>query len=207
MTSEELRQLTASEPLTLEEEYEMQQKWQIDEDKLTFIILSRENGPLAATTEENIKPTDPRLSECPMVGDVNLFLSGTLQDLQAPLVIRSATEDMDPSGPELEEENESHAEVEIMIAEPAYRRKGYALEALQLMLEYGTGHKLGPVSPITVTSESLQTVESPLKISPTRLLTRIAEDNVPSVRLFEKLGFHVTKRVSVFQEIELRWRS
>jgi len=32
MMSEELRTLTASEPLTLEEEYEMQKKWRLDED-------------------------------------------------------------------------------------------------------------------------------------------------------------------------------
>ena len=32
MKSEELLELTASEPLTLEEEYEMQQKWHLDTD-------------------------------------------------------------------------------------------------------------------------------------------------------------------------------
>ncbi|XP_022214757.2 N-acetyltransferase 9-like protein [Drosophila obscura] len=62
MSNETLRQLTASEQLTLSEEYLMQQSWRKDSDKLTFIILdadiyAQDNDELAA-----------------MVGDTNLFL-------------------------------------------------------------------------------------------------------------------------------------
>ncbi|XP_034665242.1 N-acetyltransferase 9-like protein [Drosophila subobscura] len=62
MSNETLRQLTASEELTLSEEYLMQQSWREDSDKLTFIILAadiyaRDNDEIAA-----------------MVGDTNLFL-------------------------------------------------------------------------------------------------------------------------------------
>ena len=39
MQSEEILQTTASEPLTIENEYKMQESWREDEDKLTFIIL------------------------------------------------------------------------------------------------------------------------------------------------------------------------
>ena len=54
MSNAELRDLTASEPLTLEEEYKMQRTWREDEDKLTFILLDGDKNA--------------------MLGDVNLFL-------------------------------------------------------------------------------------------------------------------------------------
>jgi hypothetical protein len=48
--------------------------------------------------------------------------------------------------------------------------------------------------------------DSPLRIPPSRLVTRISDTNIPSIRLFEKLGFVVTKRVEVFREVEMRYR-
>ncbi|XP_039496024.1 N-acetyltransferase 9-like protein [Drosophila santomea] len=62
MSNETLRELTASEELTLEEEHEMQRSWREDDDKLTFIVLDAETY---ARDQDEITA---------MVGDTNLFL-------------------------------------------------------------------------------------------------------------------------------------
>ncbi|XP_047614584.1 alpha/beta-tubulin-N-acetyltransferase 9 isoform X3 [Phacochoerus africanus] len=99
MKSEELQRLTASEPLTLEQEYAMQRSWREDADKCTFIVLAAEKwqgqpGP----SEENC-----------MAGDVNLFLT----DLGDPSlgeieVMIAATERAQLQGPGLGHRGRPH---------------------------------------------------------------------------------------------------
>ncbi|KAH9997951.1 acyl-CoA N-acyltransferase [Russula vinacea] len=115
MQSAELRELTASEELTLEQEYAMQRSWQEDDDSATYIHRSRAS---AEPTPSDADLTNEDIKALPMIGDVNLFFKNPRED------------------PEFE------VECEVMIAEPMYRGQRRAHAALVLLLSYACD-KLG----------------------------------------------------------------
>jgi len=108
----ELQQATASEPLTLPEEYDMQKSWRTDGDKLTFIVcLAVEKGP-QGNANARVRDAPDR-----MIGDVNLFVveDDEAEDaVVAPLV----------------------GEVELMIARKDLHRSGYGRSTLLTFLYY-----------------------------------------------------------------------
>jgi RimJ/RimL family protein N-acetyltransferase len=87
-----------------------------------------------------------------MVGDVNCFFN-------------------DPDDPL------DNVEVEVMIAEPTARRKGFASEALELIMSYCV-RELGVKG----------------------FRAQILRKNEGSKRLFERLGFRFAKAIDVFEE-------
>ncbi|BES87632.1 N-acetyltransferase 9 (GCN5-related [Nesidiocoris tenuis] len=74
MENELLREQTASERLSLDEEYAMQQTWLHDENKCTFIALDK--GKMLETNDEIES----------MIGDANLYLRID-EDQDAPILI------------------------------------------------------------------------------------------------------------------------
>ncbi|GAA5857177.1 hypothetical protein JCM8547_009355 [Rhodosporidiobolus lusitaniae] len=179
MQSEELREATASEPLSLEEEYEMQQSWCLDDDKLTFIVHLRDpsaTSPSAHPAAFLAAHNDSRT----MIGDVNLFL----HDASPPPSPSSPSSSQTPPPPPAPAPR--RAEMEIMFPPSSLfpPRSGLALLTLQLFLSYSS---------------------RTLNLPPSAYFARVGFDNVPSLGLFKKLGFEEGKRVEVFREVEMRW--
>lgn len=111
-----LQEMTASEPLSLREEYVMQQTWLRDSKKCTFIICLLPDSILQDNIDTHVSastifPTvDAEVAA--MVGDVNLFLDS-------------------PNSEGLD------TEIDVMVAESDARRQGIATEAIQLMMRFG----------------------------------------------------------------------
>ncbi|CAI5723790.1 unnamed protein product [Hyaloperonospora brassicae] len=144
-----LQEMTASEPLPLEEEMEMQKSWREDAEKCTFIVLANAEGDGQPGTSY---VDDSAIGR--MAGDINLFFND-YDDPQA-------------------------CELDIMIAEKKYRRKGFAEEAVQLLMAYAT-----------VT----------LRVS--RFFCKITETNTASLQLFDKLGYIKYNYVAAFSQVEM----
>jgi RimJ/RimL family protein N-acetyltransferase len=172
-----LLEATGSEPLSMEEEVEMQQSWRDDEAKCTFIVHASDRCLefQKRCLEENETPFCVNDNLGGMVGDVNLFLSemdeddGNSEDGEehGALSVPSAQPRM-------------QAEIDIMIAEKDCQGKGLGKAATCAMALYG------------LTELNLQ-----------RIFCKINEDNVASINLFKSIGFEQCDYAACFKQIEL----
>ncbi|KPI45837.1 N-acetyltransferase 9-like protein [Cyphellophora attinorum] len=179
MKDPEIQQLTASEPLSLDEENEMQRSWRTDADKLTFII-GVPDVPISRGTFSFIHGNEGYTA----IGDVNLFLQ----------------QDFDSNAPSESEGREVlAAELELMIAEPSMRGKGLGRAALLLFLQYILENKKGIMEEYR--AEHAFGFEDGFDF----FRVKIGEHNKASRRLFESLGFEqVGEGPNFFGELELR---
>jgi RimJ/RimL family protein N-acetyltransferase len=195
-----LCELTASEPLTLDQEIQMQTEWREDANKCTFIILARDlladddddstvpPPPLSYNDINEEEEIDDNLGSSKsniiytslvgntlnaMIGDVNLFLSDIDND----------NNDEDESKQETSASmttiiNRRQAEIDIMIALPSHRHKNLCPEVAFMIMHYAASN-----------------------LNITRFFAKIHETNVQSIQLFEKkLGYVMCEYVKCFSE-------
>ena len=157
---------TSSERLSEAEEFEAQRAWVSDPQKCTFIVFDLEAHEAGAAAA-GAAPAAYGHSTRGMLGDANLFL----------LDGASVADDYFGGAPC----SGGAAEVMVMVAEAAYRRRGYAQRAVAALLWYGA------------TALGLR-----------RFVAKISEDNAASLALFtRRLGFREARRVAAFQEVHL----
>jgi RimJ/RimL family protein N-acetyltransferase len=194
--TKEIQKATASEPLTLKEEYAMQRSWRQDADKLTFIACttmdeSHDENKHTTSHSTSLSSITPGKQDAPehMIGDVNLFLYDNDDDEE---------EDEDEDEDEEEENKEIKpiiGELEIMIASPTHRGKGLGQETLRSFMSYIQSSLSG------ILAEYAAGKHVVLKY----LRVKIDQDNVRSVGLFERVGFvRTSAEPNYFGEVELR---
>lgn len=190
---QEIQQATASEPLTLEEEYSMQRSWRNDADKLTFIVCTHAGEQyydefVKSSQTPSVIPGQQDSSEW-MVGDVNLFLNDDDDDEE---------EDGEPTtnGDDHKTNPKSViGELEIMIARKDQQGKGLAQETLRAFMSYIQS------SLPSILREYVGPRGAVLKY----LRVKIDKNNARSLRLFERVGFvRTSAEPNYFGEVELR---
>ncbi|KAL5382535.1 hypothetical protein PMIN03_012093 [Paraphaeosphaeria minitans] len=180
MQDPDLQAATASEPLTLKEEYAMQESWRRDADKLTFIVCT---PPLTECEHITAEQEDAPPS---MIGDVNLFLNTDTEDEGAG----------DGEGAQA-----LLGEIEIMIANRTQQGKGVGYEILLVFMWYILQTQTLSMKEYHCSNPNGRK-NSTLKY----LRAKIDKDNVRSTKLFQGVGFSkVSETPNYFGEIELRW--
>jgi RimJ/RimL family protein N-acetyltransferase len=164
MKDPDLLEATGSEPLSFAEELLMQKSWYQDAKKCTFIVHSVDTSQ-EEVTKISLFSVQQNLHG--MVGDVNLFLSDIEDESEGG---RSSNDDL----PRIQ------AEVDIMIADKAFQKKGLGRAAACAMLIYGMK-----------------------KLEVQRFFCKINDDNEASLTMFKSLGFKQCDYAECFKQYEL----
>jgi hypothetical protein len=110
-----------------------------------------------------------------MCGDANLFLmdDDASEDYAPPPTSSTSSSSSAPPTPP------KAAEVMVMVADPSFRRKGVAREAVRALMQYAA-----------------------LELGVRRFVAKISDENEASMRLFgEALGYRVARRMPHFNEV------
>ncbi|QYS94689.1 N-acetyltransferase domain-containing protein [Trichoderma simmonsii] len=183
-----IQEATASEPMTLEEEYENQESWRTSHDKLTFIVCEPLSG--AANNEnDEARQIKAQADDSPdkMKGDINFFLYPADEDDDEEVVEPREKSTIRLTG-----------EVDVMIANTQHRGKGVGEAAVRSILSY-IRRNLPEILKEYAQGEKLD-VE---KVQLVGLMAKIKQENTGSRALFKKLGFRQEGEANYFGEVKM----
>ena len=183
-----IQEATASERLTLEEEYENQESWRESHDKLTFILCQPNSDPAAADfayVRAGQLDTPER-----MIGDINFFLY--------------PWDDDEDEASANSETNYCIGEVDIMIADLEHRSKGFGRASVSAFLFFIFQNLRSILQEYSLAESRPHTTGSSSKeLKLMMLMVKIKADNAGSIALFRNLGFVQQGEVNYFGEIKM----
>ncbi|KAI0835375.1 GNAT domain-containing protein [Hypoxylon sp. FL0890] len=220
-----IREATASERLTLEEEYENQVSWREASDKLTFIICEpiapAFNGDVdehdnQSQQEQNHHHSNQKLdapkvvagiADTPgrMVGDINLFLT----PWEDPEDDKETNGEINGGTTTNNKENQKTycaAEIDIMIADQKHRGKGLGRATVATFLLFIQRNLDGILSEyVEASADAGKRGGNSSSSTPVlkELVAKINVGNTGSIALFKSLGFRQRGDVNYFGEIEM----
>jgi RimJ/RimL family protein N-acetyltransferase len=184
MSSSELRDLTASDELTLDEEFANQQSWREDPSKLTFISADattwnakRDSGAATFAKDRSQEEVWGVVDDDSTVmrGDVNMFFHEDEEDEEGIL-----------------------GEINIMVAEPITRGKGFGKRMLFMFLWYVLTYRMSLMEEYHGAGDG----KGP---SFSGFVAKVDKDNLVSIKMFESVGFwRVREEANYFGEVDLR---
>ncbi|KAL2290419.1 hypothetical protein FJTKL_15529 [Diaporthe vaccinii] len=179
MADPAIQEATASEPLTMEEEYENQQSWRESQDKLTFILckpVATSDIPISSVQAGDVDSPDK------MIGDINFFLYPWDDEAEDDGAGANGT----PPG-------YCVGEIDIMVASQNDRGKGLGKAAVSTLMHYIWSNRAA------ILREYQAAAQPELKF----LMAKIKATNVHSIALFKSLGFEQEGGVNYFGEVKL----
>lgn len=179
MKDPSLLEATGSEPLSLEQEVEMQQSWRDDPMKCTFIVHATSltgdvQGKEALYVQDELSG---------MVGDVNLFLSEVVDEVDDDGNDHETKWGGALESPSKQSPPMIQAEIDVMIAEKEFRGKHLGRATTSTMMLYGV-----------------------TQLDIVRFFCKINEDNEASINLFRSLGFQQCGYAACFKQVEFEWK-
>ena len=215
MQDQELQTATASEPLTLEQEYSMRQSWVSDRDKLTFVVClplphtsTINHGGLNVTVDK-LLPGEWDGGER-IIGDINLFLFEKEEEGQD--CCSGNTDSADYPIKRLPQEHGQIdtnliGEIELMIARKDLHHQGYGRAALVTFMKLVLSLWQQIAEQYRDTTPKKSANSRPVTLPGLAYLrAKINQSNEKSVRLFESVGFEQVGGANHFGEVELRYR-